>query len=180
MFSLPCPAEQGSDRAALVGTWHPARVNPPHQGREMTTQNQMRKRWSRLAKRMRNDVPRIQHNGAGGGPSQAQYGSAAGTAWQGKLLHFSRESAGLGASLKCLYASTRSMGNKHDELEICVQLQGYGLTGITEAWWDSSHDWSAAMEGCRLFRKDRLGRRGRGVVLCVGEQQKHTALPGGG
>ena len=28
-FSLPCPAEEGSDRAALVGTWHPARVNPP-------------------------------------------------------------------------------------------------------------------------------------------------------
>ena len=31
IFSLPCPAEEGSDRAALVGTWHPARVNPPHQ-----------------------------------------------------------------------------------------------------------------------------------------------------
>jgi len=31
LFSLPCPAEEGSDRAALVGTWCPARVNPPHQ-----------------------------------------------------------------------------------------------------------------------------------------------------
>ena len=30
IFSLPCPAEEGSDRVALVGTWHPARVNPPH------------------------------------------------------------------------------------------------------------------------------------------------------
>ena len=30
IFSLPCPVEEGSDRAALVGTWHPARVNPPH------------------------------------------------------------------------------------------------------------------------------------------------------
>ena len=29
-FSLPCAAEEGSDRAALVGTWRLARVNPPH------------------------------------------------------------------------------------------------------------------------------------------------------
>jgi len=29
-FSLPCPAEEASDRAAFVGTWHPARVTPPH------------------------------------------------------------------------------------------------------------------------------------------------------
>jgi len=28
-FSLPCPAQKGSDRAALVGTWHPARVKSP-------------------------------------------------------------------------------------------------------------------------------------------------------
>lgn len=28
-FSISCPPEEGSDRAALVCTWHPARVNPP-------------------------------------------------------------------------------------------------------------------------------------------------------
>lgn len=143
------------------------------QRRETTTHNQTRKRWSGLSERMRNDVPSIQHNRAGGGPPQAQYGSAKGTAWRGKLSHFSQESAGLGASLKCLYASARSMGNKRDELEICMQLQGCGLTGITETWGDSSHDWSAAMEGCRLFRK---GRQGRGVALCVGQQQKGTEV----
>jgi len=27
--SLPCPAEEGSDRLGLVGTWCPVRVNPP-------------------------------------------------------------------------------------------------------------------------------------------------------
>jgi len=27
IFLFPCPVEQGSDRAALVGTWHPARLN---------------------------------------------------------------------------------------------------------------------------------------------------------
>ncbi|GAB0178720.1 hypothetical protein GRJ2_000337300 [Grus japonensis] len=33
-----------------------------------------------------------------------------------------------------------------------------------------SHDWSVGMEGTRLFRKDRQGRRGGGVTLCVNEQ----------
>ena len=52
----------------------------------------------------------------------------------------------------------RSMGNKHKELEICVQLQGYDLVGITKMWWDGSHGWSVTMEKYRLVRKDRLGR----------------------
>lgn len=30
LFSLPCPAEEGSDRTALVGTWHPT-INLPQQ-----------------------------------------------------------------------------------------------------------------------------------------------------
>lgn len=29
IFSLPCPVVKGSDKVALVGTWHPARVKPP-------------------------------------------------------------------------------------------------------------------------------------------------------
>lgn len=28
-FFLPCPAQEVSDKAALVGTWFPAKVNPP-------------------------------------------------------------------------------------------------------------------------------------------------------
>ncbi|GAB0208750.1 hypothetical protein GRJ2_003340700 [Grus japonensis] len=68
------------------------------------------------------------------------------------------KSASSGAQLKCLYANARSMGNKEEELETCVCLQGYDLIGITEMWWDSSYDWSVGMEGYRLFRKDRQGR----------------------
>ena len=30
LFSPPVQLRRGSDRAALVGTWHLARVNPPH------------------------------------------------------------------------------------------------------------------------------------------------------
>jgi len=47
------------------------------------------------------------------------------------------------------------LGNEQEDLEVCVLLQGYYLTGITDLWWDSSHDRSGAMDGYRLFRKDR-------------------------
>lgn len=30
IFSLSCPVVEGTDRMALVGTWHPARANLPH------------------------------------------------------------------------------------------------------------------------------------------------------
>ncbi|GAB0185603.1 hypothetical protein GRJ2_001025600 [Grus japonensis] len=62
------------------------------------------------------------------------------------------------------------MGNKQEELEMCVRLQGYDLIGITETWWDRSYDWSVGMEGYRLFRKDRQGRRGEAVTLYVNDQ----------
>jgi len=37
----------------------------------------------------------------------------------------------------------------------------------TETWWDESQDWSVAIDGYRLFRRDRRGRRGGGVILYV-------------
>ncbi|GAB0179239.1 hypothetical protein GRJ2_000389200 [Grus japonensis] len=80
------------------------------------------------------------------------------------------KSASTGAQLKCLYVNAWSMGNKQEELEMCVCLQGYDLIGITEMWWDSSNDWSVGMEGYRLFRKDRQGRRGGGIALYVSDQ----------
>ena len=54
IFSLPCPAEEGSDRAALVGTWCPARVNPP-QGVSLE------KEWSPLPDT--SDVPELLPSG---------------------------------------------------------------------------------------------------------------------
>lgn len=50
------------------------------------------------------------------------------------------------------------------ELEAIVQQAGYNLVAITEMWWDHSHDWSAAMSGYKLFRKDRQHSRGGGVA----------------
>ncbi|GAB0180798.1 hypothetical protein GRJ2_000545100 [Grus japonensis] len=80
------------------------------------------------------------------------------------------KSASSGAQLKCLYVNAWSMGDKQEELETCVCLQGCDLIGITETWWDSSYDWSVGMEGYRLFRKDRQGRRGGGITLYVNDQ----------
>jgi len=38
-YPRPGPAEEGSDRAALVGTWLPARVSPLHKFRCVTIYN---------------------------------------------------------------------------------------------------------------------------------------------
>ena len=52
------------------------------------------------------------------------------------------------------------------------QLSQPFLTGemLQSPWSDSSHDWSAVMDGYTLFRKDRPARRDGGVALYVREQ----------
>ena len=67
--------------------------------------------------------------------------------------------------LKCIYTNARSMGNKQEELEVIVQRTNYDLVAITETWWDHPHDWSAVMDGYKLFRRDRQGRRSGDVAL---------------
>jgi len=62
------------------------------------------------------------------------------------------------------------MGNKQEELEICVRSQGHDLIAITEARWDCSHDWNAVMDGYTFFRKDRQTRRDCGDALYAREQ----------
>ncbi|GAB0205877.1 mitochondrial enolase superfamily member 1 [Grus japonensis] len=68
------------------------------------------------------------------------------------------------------------MGNKQEELEICVWSQGHDLIPIIETWWDSSHVWNPVMDGYVLFRKDRPARQGRGVALRVREQLEGIKL----
>ena len=68
------------------------------------------------------------------------------------------------------------MGNKQEELEICVWSRGHDLTAITETWWHRSHDCNAVMDGYVLVRKDRPARRGGGVALYVREQLEYIEL----
>ncbi|RMC06857.1 hypothetical protein DUI87_16306 [Hirundo rustica rustica] len=65
--------------------------------------------------------------------------------------------------------SAHSMGNKQEELEAMVQQQSCDGVAITETWWDDSHSWSTALDGYKLFRRDRKGRRGGGVALYIRE-----------
>ncbi|GAB0209359.1 hypothetical protein GRJ2_003401600 [Grus japonensis] len=58
--------------------------------------------------------------------------------------------------------------NKLDESPLYIQ--SVLLVTIIKTWWDSSYDCSVGMEGYRLFRKDRQGRRGGGVALYVNDQ----------
>ncbi|PKU36607.1 adaptin ear-binding coat-associated protein 1 [Limosa lapponica baueri] len=74
-----------------------------------------------------------------------------------------------GAQLKCIYANAPSMGNKQEELEPIVRQDSYDVVTITETWWDDSHDWNAAMNGYKLLRRNRQGRRGGGVALYIRE-----------
>lgn len=62
------------------------------------------------------------------------------------------------------------VGNKQEELEMYACLQGCDVIGITETWWDGSHDCSVGMEGYGLFRKDRQGRQEGVTALYVNEQ----------
>ncbi|KAK4816911.1 LOW QUALITY PROTEIN: hypothetical protein QYF61_024921 [Mycteria americana] len=73
------------------------------------------------------------------------------------------------AQLKCLYTKARSTGNKQEDLEAIVHQENYDMVAITETWWDDLHNWSAAMDGYKLFRRDRRGRRGGGVALYIRE-----------
>ena len=50
-----------------------------------------------------------------------------------------------------------------------MQHENYDIVAITETWWDASHDWSAAINGYKLFRRDRQGMRGGGVAQYVRE-----------
>ena len=83
------------------------------------------------------------------------------------------------AQLECIDTNARSMGNKQEELEAIVQQAGYDLVVITETWWDHSHDWSAAMPGYKLFRRDRQHRRGGGVALSIRESFDVVELEAG-
>ncbi|PKU47277.1 adaptin ear-binding coat-associated protein 1 [Limosa lapponica baueri] len=75
--------------------------------------------------------------------------------------------AGQLAQLECIYTNVCSMGNKQEELEAIIQQENYDIVAITETWWEDSHNWSAAIDGYQLFRRDRQGRRGGGVALYV-------------
>ncbi|KAK4832453.1 hypothetical protein QYF61_023177 [Mycteria americana] len=80
-----------------------------------------------------------------------------------------KKAVGSIAQLKCIYTNACSMGHEQEELEAIVQQENYDMVAITETCWDNSHNWSAAMDGYKVSRRDRQGRRDDGVALHVRE-----------
>jgi len=71
------------------------------------------------------------------------------------------------AQMKYLYMNAHSMGKKREEMEATGLLESYNLIALTETWWHESHYWSVAVDGYRLFRKHRWGKRGGGISLYI-------------
>ena len=68
----------------------------------------------------------------------------------------------------CLNA--RSIINKKNELDIMVDEIKPHIIGITESWANNDiADAELGLEGYVMFRKDRMGRRGGGVLLYIKE-----------
>lgn len=71
------------------------------------------------------------------------------------------------------------MRTNQEKLELCVQLRGYSLTRMKEmaggGGRDSLQDWSAAMDGYRVFRKGKPG--GPDEELPFEVKESGNALP---
>ena len=71
---------------------------------------------------------------------------------------------------KCVCLNARSIVNKRNELNIMVEDIDPHIIGITESWATPDiSDAELGMTGYVMFRKDRLGRRGGGVMLYIKE-----------
>ena len=70
--------------------------------------------------------------------------------------------------IKCVCLNARSIINKKDELNIMVDDIQPHIIGITETWANNDiTDAELGLEGYAMFRKDRMGRRGGGVLLYI-------------
>ena len=71
------------------------------------------------------------------------------------------------AGYRCVCLNARSIVNKKNELNIMVEDTDHHIIGITESW--ANTDITGAESGLKgyvMFRRDRIGRRGGGVILC--------------
>ena len=70
--------------------------------------------------------------------------------------------------IKCVCLNARSIINKKNELNIMVDDIQPHIIGITESWANNDiTDAELGLEGYAMFRKDRMRRRGGGVLLYI-------------
>ena len=69
-----------------------------------------------------------------------------------------------------MFLNARSIVNKKNELNIMVEDTDPHIIGITESWANTDiTDAELGLTGYIMFRRDRIGRRGGGVILYVKE-----------
>ena len=74
------------------------------------------------------------------------------------------------AEIECVCINARSIINKKNELNIMVDEIKPHIIGITESWANNDiRDAELGLEVYVIFRKDRIGRRGGGVLLYIKE-----------
>ena len=72
------------------------------------------------------------------------------------------------AVYRCVCLNARSIVNKKNELNIMVEDIDPHIIGITELWANTDiTDAKLGLTGYVMFRRDRIGRRGGGVILYV-------------
>ena len=72
------------------------------------------------------------------------------------------------AGYRCVCLNARSIVNKKNELNIMVEDTDPHIIGITESWANTDiTDAELGLTGYVMFMRDRIGRRGGGVILCV-------------
>ena len=70
--------------------------------------------------------------------------------------------------IKCVCLNARCIINKKNELNIMVDYIKPHIIGITESWGNNdTTDAEFGLEGYVMFRKDRMERRGGGVLLYI-------------
>ena len=71
---------------------------------------------------------------------------------------------------RCVCLNARSIVNKKNELNIMVEDIDPHIIGITESWANTDiTDAELGLTGYVMFRRDRIGRRGGGVIFYVKE-----------
>ena len=72
------------------------------------------------------------------------------------------------AEIKCVCVYARSIISKKNELNIMVDDIKPHIIGITESWAHNDiTDAELGLEGCEMFKKDRIGKKGGGVLLYI-------------
>ena len=74
------------------------------------------------------------------------------------------------SGIKCVCLNARSILNKKTELNIMVDDIKRHIIGITESWANNDITYAElGLEGYVMFRKDKMGRRGGGVLIYIKE-----------